>query len=35
MKNYLENDYKYDYFIPINYNTKKTILGKEVQYLFI
>ena len=22
------NDYKYDYFIPINYNTKKTILGK-------
>ena len=21
-------DYKYDYFIPINYNTKKTILGK-------
>ena len=22
------NDYKYDYFIPINYNTKKTISGK-------
>ena len=22
------NDYKYDYFITINYNTKKTILGR-------
>ena len=22
------NDYKYDFFIPINYNTKKNILGK-------
>ena len=22
------NDYKYDYLLPVNYNTKKTILGK-------
>ena len=22
------NDYKYDYIIPINYNTKNTLLGK-------
>ena len=28
-------DHKYDYLIVINYNIKKTIPGKEVQYLFI
>ncbi len=28
-------DYKYDFIIPIDYNTKKQKLGKEVQYLFI
>ena len=28
------NDFKYDYFIPINFNTKKTILGKGSAIFF-
>ena len=29
------NDNKYDYLVPINYNTKKPVPEKEVRYLFI